>query len=251
MFESVALLFVSKNFFLDEKRYRTCKFLTDQLESLSFIVEKVLFVKDQENIVAYELDLLSKEYDFVIVVDAGLKSNVIFKALGDICNEELFKQSKFTELQYSCTEYPSATRFFRLNNNNKSSDVLFYIQRIFIVTEENIEIIFSQLLKNFLEQYRSKPTFKKVFQVKMNGTPIENNYLTIVNGHNDENCLTIQLEKNSFEDIVEEEMILRKQYNNNVIEICDKDVTFEIIYKNKEEYIHDAIQVSYIIITII
>lgn len=253
MLESVALLFVSNQLFYDEKQLRTCKFLSDQLNLLNCLVEKVSFVKEKENMMTYELNFLSKEFDFVIVIERGTQRNLIFKTLGNICKEKLVKGSQFTnnfhnhdqEEKYDIT-YPSGTRILKLNS--KFDSVLYYLQHIFILSEENVEVLFLQLLSQHLEQYKKEFKFKKKYQMKMN--EISDNNLdaigcfTIVNRDKDQSVVTIESETNDFDKIVKDEVALRKQFSDTVMEICDSDFIFENIYKCKEKHIHEAIQVS-------
>lgn len=254
MFKSFAILFVRNKFFSDEKQYSTCKFLINELHSLNYIVEKLSFVQEDENVVANEIQFLSKEYDFVIVIDTGLKTSVIPKALSNVCNKEL-KKTQFTnnlnnyvpEDHHSDKFYPPPTRYWKLNSSNKPAEVLVYFQQIFVLQEDNIEALFINFLRDHLQLYQTTQPFKKKFQVNLNEVSLENN-LDIFNkfpvDKKTKEFIMIHLEKSDFEAIVEDEMVLKKLFSDKLIEIYDPDLIQQRILNSKEGHICEAMKVS-------
>lgn len=253
MFKSFAILFVSNKFFSDEKQYSTCKFLMNELHSLDYIVEKLSFVPEDENVVANEIQFLSKEYDFVIVIDAGLKTSIIPTALSNVCNKES-KKNSFSNLKNYVPEdhhsdqfYPPPTRYWKLNSSNKPAEVLVYFQQIFVLQEDNIESLFIQFLRDHLQLYQTTQAFKRKFQVNLNEVSLENN-LDIFNkfpvDKKTKEFIIVNLEKSDFEAIVEDEMVLKKLFNDNLIEIYNPDLIQQRILNSKEGHICEAIKVS-------
>lgn len=253
MLKSFALLFVSNQFFPDDKQYRISKFLLDQLHSINCVVDKIVFVHEDENTVTYELNILYKEYDFVIVLDAGLKSKVAFQALGNICNEELGNQLDLTnninnhnEEQYS-NQYCPSTRYLKLNDGNAIADIIFYLGRIYVLNCENVENLFTQLLKDHLQQYQNIVAFRKKIHIIHQAKASQENVKIFEdfprNKENEE--VKIQLEKTDFNLIVEDVIALRQQFiGSKVIEDCDIDLMMEKVFNSKEEHIQAALKVS-------
>lgn len=248
MLNTVAILFVS-NVFYNENYHRIFKFLLDQLQSHNFSVEKISFVKKQENIIRSEINFLSKEHDFVIVIVKEVQTKIILKALGDVCNEDLVKQSQLSN-NFSSNgvneEYDKklCTKHLKFIDNKKSYGLIFHVHQIYILKEENIEDLLPQFLKNYLVYYQEEPIYRKKFQIEMADIPKNKvDGFTFVKSNSEH--VTILLEKTNFDSIIQEELDLRKQFNGKVIEVCDIDIVSGSIYKGKEEHIYDAIQVSY------
>lgn len=251
MFKSFAILFVGNTFFPDEKQYSACKLLINELQSLNYLVEKVSFVQEDENVVANEIQFLSKEYDFVIVIDAGLKNSVIPTALSNVCSQE----SKKAQLTNNCDFedhnsdrfYPLPARYWKLNSSDKPAEVLVCFLQIFILQEDNIESFLNQFLRDRLQQYQTTEPLKKKFQVNLNEVSLENN-LDIFNkfpvDKKTKEFIMIHLEKPDFEGIVEDEMVLKKLFNDKVIEIYDLDLIQQRILNSKEGHICEAMKVS-------
>lgn len=253
MLQSFAILFVSNTFFPDEKQYSVCKFLINQLHSLQYVVEKISFVQEEDNVVTNEIQFLSKEYDFVIVVDAGLKNSVIPKALSTVCSKESniphFTNNFSNHDHKNLNDKPCTppTRYWKLNSSNKPTDVLVYLQQIFVMQEENVECFFLQFLRDHLQQYQIIEPFRKKFQVNLNEVSLENN-LDIFNkfpvDKKTKEIIIIHLEKVDFEAFVEDEMALKRLFSDKVTEIYDRDLSMQRILNSKEDHICEAIKVS-------
>lgn len=264
MLKSFALLFVSNQFFPDDKQYRISKFLLDELHSINCIVEKIVFVHEDENTVTYELNNLYKEYDFVIVLDAGLKSKVTFQALWNICNEELGNQltnnltnltnniNNHNEEQYN-NQCPSSTRYLKLNDGNAIADIIFYLGTIYVLKCESVENIFTQLLKNHLQQYQNIVTFRKKIHIICQGKNSQENVKIFEDLRKKENEeIKIQLEKTDFNLIVEDVIALRQQFvGSKLIVDCDIDLMMEKVFNSMEEHIQTALKVSPVVMSLI
>lgn len=247
MLNSFALLFIGNNYFQDEKQQKACEFLVYQLSLLNYAVEKVSYVNQHENVLKNELRFLSKEYDFLIVIDTENQTNLILKSLNDICNKGILFSNNCSNCSHN-SEYPLLVRSLRLKEINSFNHNLYYFQRIFILKLDIVEDLFMQLLKEHLEQYKKRVHFKKKFKVQLNESnenhsEIFNKFL-IFNGRKDHEFVTIQLEKTIFENFVEDEMALKKQFKENVIEICDRDYVWDTIHKSEENHLSEAIKVS-------
>lgn len=251
MLESIALLIVSNQFFSDENQYKVCKFLSNQLHNIRFTVEKISFVQEDENIVTNEIKLLSKEYDFVIVVDAGLKRKLIFNSLSNVCNGKSINPSELTnnfnnhiheDYDEQSSRFP---KILKLDTQKQNVGVLYYFQRIFIMNSQEVEILFQDLM-NHLLQYQKEAKYKKMLQVFISEITSDKS-LEIIDGlviKKNDDVAIIQLEKTDFESFVEIELLLRKEISDKVIEICDNDLISKEILNCKEDHMVEAIQVS-------
>lgn len=251
MLKSFALLFVNNQFFPDDNQYRINKFLLDQLLSINCVVDKIVFVPEQENTVTNELNILYKEYDFVIVIVAGFKCKVVLQALGNICSEELDNQIHLTNnINNHCDSkeiYSTSLRYLKQNNSNDTAEIIFYLGRIYVLKCESVENLFIQLLKDHLQQYQTAVTFSKkiviINQEKASKRDVEIIDDFVKSKPNEE--IVIDLENIHFDMIVEDEIALKQQFiGNKVIASCDINLMMEQIFNSKEQHIEIAYKVS-------
>ncbi|XP_056641728.1 FAD synthase-like [Diorhabda sublineata] len=244
MLRSVAILSVTNRITAGEETNRIHEFLKTQLGVLNFQVEKLVIALEHETVLTQEIDTLFKQYDLIIVV-VELKNDVVFKALGNIFGDYL-KMNDSTKKPKFCDDnmmkLPSLAKL--LTTNNLPYPVI-YLQRIFILKEECVEIQFLEVLRSHLEQYRTPPIFKKNIQVNLNGNckKISDLLNELVNVEIKKNDSTLAVSSNSFENMVEAVEILKRELHENFLHSDEDEDALKKIFESENEHLQKSLKV--------
>ncbi|KAJ8965687.1 hypothetical protein NQ314_003969 [Rhamnusium bicolor] len=247
MLQTAALIFVSDLFLQGKKENKTLARLISELNLLNYQVEKVSIVHENEKIVTYELDILSKHFDIVIVI-GELNKDIVFKALSNVTFQDLETNLKFermlNNIKYSSNcRLPIATKLLAVNDDTYP---IIQFQRIFILKEEYLEKFFNTLRRH-LEQYRLPAKYTKTIHVQMNGNTsqildkIKKSNVNVLCQEN-HTVLAVMLESTNFADITDCENLMKKELRDNFIESFIENKIFDMIYANPEERIQQAIE---------
>ncbi|CAG9824894.1 unnamed protein product [Phaedon cochleariae] len=241
MVVSVALLFVSYQILKGKKENKRCKFLIDQLHTINYQVEKLLVVDENVNIVTSELDDLSKQYDVVIIVRES-NNEVVVKALSNLCCENCKSRTIEHHLNGIC-EMPPAAKLLGVN----SSHPVIYLQRIFVLEYDNVELQFSEYLKDHLQHYERGSNYMKVLNIQVNGNTegiLEKlqMYKSIIQLEHFQGVLKAIISNQNFQHLVECEKLLRHELGDNIISSYEENDVLRRIYDSRERHIHQSIE---------
>ncbi|KAG5893180.1 hypothetical protein JTB14_000440 [Gonioctena quinquepunctata] len=238
MAKSVALMLVSCPSLRESQKNESCTFLTDQLTSLGYRVEKVLLVGEGEKVVTDELSTLAKQCDVVIVIGDS-KSDTARKALANVCRGELDKLPNQPNGSY---QLPPAAKCLTKGNIHP----VMYTQRIFILRDDSIEEQFRGILKKHLEHYRSQTNFKKVIHLQKNGNTCcvlkKLDKSVSVQSEDLRDLLKVTISGENFESIVECEKLLKEELGSNFVESYEENDLLESIYESEDVHLQQAIK---------
>ncbi|XP_018577783.1 probable FAD synthase [Anoplophora glabripennis] len=247
MFKTVAVILVC-DLFLQGKQDDVLKKLLTELSYLNYLVKKFSVLHENERIVTNELKTLSKQFDIVIVV-GKLSNDIIFKALANITFQDRTENTKFKAVLDNLQEsnnYQLPVTCKLLTGNDLVYPVI-HMQTIFVLNEIYMENHLN-ILKKRLAQYRSETKYKKTVHIQKNGNTSQildkiKNLQTRMVCQNNSNKISITLESTNFDDIVEVEKTIQREFSNNLIDSYIINSDLENIYADPDDRIQQAIEV--------
>ncbi|KAL1516894.1 hypothetical protein ABEB36_000730 [Hypothenemus hampei] len=208
---------------------------------------KISVVEENVKSVAFELNLLSKLYDIVIIIqNPGTK--YMSEALAYISSQELVHLDDLEDSNGQSL-WPISTKLLKAN----SIPPIIYLQRMFILDSNSLEHQLNYILKDHLAHYNTKISYSKLFYVNLKESKkyldiIQNDHITITleethSTTKDNELGILQLTAKDFESIVIGEKLLRHVLDSNIFSSKRIDYMSDLIYSSNDIHIRNAIMI--------
>ncbi|KAJ8971276.1 hypothetical protein NQ317_001178 [Molorchus minor] len=246
MLKTVGVIFVSDN--CGKKDIKSLNNLLIELNLLDYEIDKVSIIPQYATLLRFELDMLIKQCDLVLVV-AEL-NDIVFKAIAKVTFQSLKPNTEFQKIVIRLKDtdtynLPVTTKILLGGNDDVTYPIL-HIQRIFVLKAQNLNEVVPHL-RMHLKQYRSEPICSKVIHVLMNYDTTQllpELKMSMVNMTYEENgeLFVITLESRSFDSIVVDEENIREKLKNNIVQSFVKDHIFDMVYIDRACNIRQALE---------
>ena len=164
MCKTVSILIISDN--LTKYNYTAdISPLLDGLVNLKYEILKIVFIPCQEKLIIFESNHLMKQSDFVVLI-SKCDHNVTFASLAKLFNTGLMPvQNINNENGYGEILVPEHSKFLTHKNAVKLQPVV-YLSRVFVLLDNNIQVVFDEILQFYLGHLNRSGKYQKKFLFK-------------------------------------------------------------------------------------
>lgn len=155
MTKSIAILIIHGNQLADDLLDENLKYLAEEVILLNYHVSKISVIPSGKSLIVFELINLLKQNHFVLLIDK-LQTLLTFRYLCEIFN--------FSERE-NCVNYPQYAKLLKYDNLIKLKPVI-YLNRLFVIQDINLKLVFDNILKDHLNQFNKKKLFSKNLKLK-------------------------------------------------------------------------------------
>ncbi|KRT83724.1 hypothetical protein AMK59_3843, partial [Oryctes borbonicus] len=225
MIKSIGILLIHGSHLTDDLLDINLKDLIEGIPSIGYQVSKISIIQSGKKLIVFELKNLLKQNEFVLLIDKS-QTALTLKYLND-----LFNFQGFDSLNYP--HFKSLV----YDNHIKLKPVI-YLSRLFIIQDNNLKLVFDNILKDFLKQFNKEKIFRKSIQVvsyDLLGSINGNDFNVEIKLMEEKSPPMIQLQSYNFDKLIDCQRYAQKKMSNQ----CYPDAySLETSYGNKHSFNH-------------
>lgn len=250
--QTVAIIVISETALSDKE---ALQLILNEVEIPNWQVKKLSVIPENENLIFFEIDLMYKLYDAVIVIECDTHTDLSYNLFGILA--KMFHQELVSCESLDTNKYVNGTanilvpKFAKILDHFEGVNLqipIIHLQRIFIVKSRTLSTSFD-ILKAYLKDSKFPKVFEKEFNFIMNGTPLDDLLATKYGVHislqKTGEIAKLLLQSNSFDNFFKCEKHLREKFGSRISGTNPTDIAlFSSLFHSVDCSLKVAIEVS-------